>query len=160
MSLYCIICLLPVAEGNSGCYACITKPPQLACAVCHQPVNRGSAVCSHCSSAQSAAQFTSLVPLPELPPLPGVIARVTAIPTLPERYTVSRYGVTADIQVNPNDVKIMQLEAQLIAMLESYADAANYRTGFSELSRSNIKDCRLLAINLREEIERTRGPQG
>jgi hypothetical protein len=89
-----------------------------------------------------------------------VIARVAAIPTLPERYTVSRGGITADIRLNPNDVKIMQLEAQLIAMLESYAEAANYRTGFSELSRSNIKDCRLLAINLREEIERTRGPQG
>ena len=89
-----------------------------------------------------------------------MISRAAVIPTLPEHYTVSRYGVTANIQVNSNDVKIMQLEAQLIAMLESYADAANYRSGFSELARSNIKECRLLAINLREEIERTRGPQG
>ena len=157
MGLYCTNCRCLVDEGYNECRHCNTGfVAQLACAVCNRPVVRGLTTCSYCSPTQS----TSLAPLPELPPLPGVIARATAIPTLPERYTVSCHGVTADIQVNPNDVKIMQLEAQLIAMLESYADAANYRTGFSELSRSNIKDCRLLAINLREEIERTRGPQG
>lgn len=156
MSLYCTICRRPVAEGNSGCYACITLPPQLACAVCNRSIAQGLTSCPYCSSSQ----FVALAPLPELPSLLGVIARTAAIQVLPERYTVSCHGVTADIQVNPNDVKIMQLEAQLIAMLESYADAANYRSGFSELARSNIKDCRLLAINLREEIERTRGPQG
>lgn len=156
MSLYCVICRRPVGEGSSGCYACITTSPRLACTVCNRSVAQGSTSCSYCSPSQSV----SLAPLPELPPLPGVIVRAAAIPILPERYTVNRHGVTADIQLNPTDVKIMQLEAQLIAMLESYADAANYRSGFSELARSNIKDCRLLAINLREEIERIRGPQG
>ena len=156
MSLYCTICRRSIAEGNSGCCTCITLPPQLACAVCNRSIAQGLTSCPYCSPSQSVA----LAPLPELPSLPEVPSRVAAVPTLPERYTVSRHGVIADIRVNPNDVKIMQLEAQLIAMLESYADAANYRSGFSELSRSNIKDCRLLAINLREEIERTRGPQG
>ena len=157
VSLYCTTCRLPIDEGNNECHNCnVGFVTQLACTVCNRPVARGLSSCSYCSPSQS----TSLAPLPELPLLSGVIARVAAIPTLPERYTVSRGGITADIRLNPNDVKIMQLEAQLIAMLESYAEAANYRTGFSELSRSNIKDCRLLAINLREEIERTRGPQG
>lgn len=175
MSLYCTICRQPVNEGFNQCYNCATGfVAQLACAICHHPVPRGLASCTSCSPGKSGissslavdVSLNALVLSPTGSQVPaasssGSLARkVEAIRALPERYEVNRHGVAAEIQISSNDVAVMKLEIQLVAMLEAYADAANLRTGFDDLSRRNIRACRILAVDLREEIELIKGPQG
>jgi hypothetical protein len=174
VSLYCTMCQHPVDEGLNQCYNCATGfVAQLACVICRRPVPRGSASCTFCTpersgSSSSSATDTVLSDLVLSPscsrvpaiPLQGPLARMESIQALPERYEVNRHGVAAEIQLSPNDVAVMRLEIQLIAMLEAYADAANLRTGLDDFSRRNIRACRILAVDLKEEIELIKGPQG
>lgn len=177
MSLYCTICRHPVDEGLNQCYNCASGfVAQLACSVCNRPVLRGLASCTnpHCNPVSPATrplaaelvpapqvrQTTGLAPLPELPPLPGLVERLRVMAPLPERYSAGRHGAQAEITVPANNVVSIQHEIQLIALLEAYADEANYRTDLSDLGRRNIRACRLLAIDLKEEVELIKGPQG
>jgi hypothetical protein len=79
---------------------------------------------------------------------------------LPERYTAGKHGVVAEIHVPPANVISIQHEIQLIVLLETYADEANHRVDLSDIGRKNIRACRLLAIDLKEEVELIKGPQG
>jgi hypothetical protein len=87
---------------------------------------------------------------------------------LPERYTVNAGGIVADIRVNAVNATVMQHEAQLAAVLESVADEAagwlmqhageaSRQPGCPDLMRSVARGCRVLAVNLREEIELIQG---
>jgi len=89
-----------------------------------------------------------------------MLARVAAVSVLPERYSAGKHGVTATVQVPANDVAVMQMEAQLIAMLDTMAEAINHKTGVSDMDRRIQRACRLLAIDIRETIELAKGPQG
>ena len=177
MSLYCTICRHSVDEGLNQCYNCASGfVAQLACAICNRPVLRGLASCTNpqCNPAppvpkpltaelvpaSQAQRSTGLAPLLELPSLPGLAERLGAMVPLPERYSAGKHGAQAVITVPANNVISIQHEIQLIALLEAYADEANYRTDLSDLGRRNIRACRLLAIDLKEEVELIKGPQG
>ena len=182
MGLHCMVCGHGVEDGLNICVFCHNGyTSQLACSVCRQPVNRGSASCWPCSRRSmpapqaaltvlppppSSPQPSGLARLPDLPPLPGLAARMASAQTLPERYTVSAGGIVADIRVNAVNSVVMQHEAQLAAILESVADeaggwlalhAAETLPACFELVRSVVRSCRVLAVNLREEIELIQG---
>ena len=168
MSLYCTVCKNPVDEGLNQCYNCASGfVAQLACLVCNRLVLRGLASCTNCPPSRTVdlplspvQRSAGLAPLLELPSLPGLAERLRTMAPLPERYSAGKHGVQAEIIVPTNNVISIQHEIQLIALLEAYADEANYRTGLSDLGRRNIKACRLLAIDLKEEVELIKGPQG
>jgi hypothetical protein len=111
-------------------------------------------------------QSPGLARMPDLPPLPGLAARMSSAQTLPERYTVSAGGIVADIRVNAVNATVMQHEAQLAVILESVADevsqwllrhAAEMDPGYPVQARPLARQCRVLAVNLREEIELIQG---
>ena len=207
MSLYCTVCRYPVPEGINQCTNCRNGfVPQLACSDCNHLVQRGSTSCFQCRSRHpsiadlSSSQIPgmqSLVPqppsfaiqgLPSAPPvLPGLPAHVNAMPMLPERYTVRRFGVEAVIRTPSGDIEIMQimgqtvvilhtmaakmgeflsgpkspeavseimqLMGQTVVILHTLADRMNNFVGHMELTRSNIRGCRLLASRIQEGVE-------
>lgn len=207
MSLYCTICRHLVPEGINQCTNCRNGfVPQLACADCNRPVQRGSTTCFQCRSRQTPAALErssqipgmqSLVPqppsfaiqgLPAAPPvLPGLPTHVNAMPMLPERYTVRRFGVEAVIRTPSGDIEIMQimgqtvvilhtlaskmgeflagskfpeavseitqLMAQTVVILHTLAGRMNSFVGHMELTRINIRGCRLLASRIQEGVE-------
>lgn len=182
MSLRCMVCGHGVDDGLNICVFCHNGyTSQLACAVCGRPVDRGSASCWPCgrrgAMPSPPAALTVLPPppppagiarLPDLPPLPGLAVRMASAQTLPERYTVSAHGIVADIRVNAVNATVMQHEAQLAAVLESVADEAagwlmqhaveaSQCPGCPELARTVTRNCRVLAVNLKEEIELIQG---
>ena len=168
MSLYCIVCLHLVDEGLNQCYNCHSGfTSQLACSVCNRPVSRGLASCPWPHQPPAVQPSMSLAeryvrgPSPDsLEPLPGLRERMKTMQPLPERYTAGKHGVVAEIHVPPANVISIQHEIQLIALLEAYADEANHRVDLSDIGRQNIRACRLLAIDLKEEVELIKGPQG
>jgi hypothetical protein len=183
MGLYCLVCGHGVEDGLNVCVFCHNGyTSQLACSVCKRPVDRGSASCWSCGRRQSASsppvamtydppalpssQSSSLARLPDLPPLPGLSERLAASQTLPERYTVSAHGIVADIKVNAVNATVMQHEAQLAAVLESVADEVGRWMVLhgleispvgSDAMRTVARNCRILAVNLKEEIELIQG---
>lgn len=162
VSLYCIVCLHPVDEGLNQCYNCHSGfTSQLACSVCNRPVSRGLASCPWPHQSSASLVPVSTVPLSgSLEPLPGLRERMRTMQPLPERYTAGKHGVVAEIHVPLANVISIQHEIQLIALLETYADEANHRVDLSDIGRKNIRACRLLAIDLKEEVELIKGPQG
>ena len=207
MSLYCTVCRYPVPEGINQCTNCRNGfVPQLACADCNRPVQRGSTSCFQCRSRQRPAvadlysqipDMQSLVPqpptfaiqgLPAAPPvLPGLPTHVNAMPMLPERYTVRRFGVEVHIRTPSGDIEIMQimgqtvvilhtmaskmgeflagpkspevvseitqLMGQTVVILHTLAERMNSFVGHMELTRINIRGCRLLASRIQEGVE-------
>jgi len=177
MSLYCTVCGNHVPQGLNQCLPCNAGyAPQLACLICRRPVPRGTAGCSTCERRpipaaasvelayvppQQPIPSLYMVPLPAAPPaLPGLPAHVTAMSPIAERYSAGRFGVEAEVHVNPGDVDIMTLMGQVVIVLHTLAEKMNHFQGISESTRLVIRECRVLATELQDEIEVRRGPQG
>ena len=108
------------------------------------------------SVSESEHVDVSLVTLPAAPPsLPGLPSHVRAI-TIPETYSAGRFGVEAQVTIPQVDVETMNLMGQLVVVLHTVAEKMNH-LAHSESLRRLIKNCRVLAADVQEEIEIRRG---
>jgi len=170
MILYCSVCHRPVPPGLNQCQHCKSGfGAQLACCTCNRLVARGAATCFECDReiSMQARQRSgpgpepesvdvSLVTLPAAPPaLPGLPSHVKAI-TISETYSAGRFGVQSQVTIPQVDVETMNLMGQLVVVLHTVAEKMN-QLAHSESLRRLIKNCRVLAADVQEEIEIRRG---
>ena len=101
-------------------------------------------------------------------PLPtdGAYRAIATIPAaarssmIPETYRAGKFGVEADVRVPAGDVSIMNELGKLVELLHAMAARSNQFGITSEHTRKLIRDMRILATDVQEEIELRRGPSG
>jgi hypothetical protein len=82
------------------------------------------------------------------------------VATVVERYNAGRYGVRAEVRIPAGDVAIMNDLGAMVAVLHTMAARLNGFVGHTEHTRKLIRDMRILATDIQDEIETRRGPQG
>jgi len=132
------------------------------CGKCGQLVSRGAAGCPRCASEEAAVSAvvvrtspTGVVRLPDLPPLPVL---VPAAPVVVERYQAGKLGVEAEVTIPAGDVDIMNDLLALVQVLHRVAAKATRFVGHTDHTRKMIRDMRVLATDIQEEVETRRGP--
>lgn len=177
MSLRCSICKTLIDEGLNFCPACRNGfASQLECVSCGRLVPRGSASCQACARGavlplpESALDVcgSSLPPLSEVvalraplhvpPVFPGMPPHVALAAPVASRFVVRQGGVEAEIHVPPGDAEVMDLMGQLVVILHTFASKVNNLSGHSELTRHIIRNSRVLATDIQEELEQRKGP--
>ena len=162
---YCPSCRVVVPDELQACEKCGND--RLACHTCHEIIPAGTVVCPRCFTPPP-------IPPPKAPPaelvLPEPPSRaeqaIAAIPAgvraqlVPEQYRGGKYGVEADVRIPAGDVAIMNELGKLAELLHAMASRANQFVGQTEHTRKVIRNMRLLATDLQEEIELRRGPLG
>jgi hypothetical protein len=102
-----------------------------------------------------ATPSTEMVRLPDLPPLPVL---VPTSPAVVERYQAGRLGVEAEVVIPAGDVDIMNDLLTLVQVLHKVAAKATRFVGHTDHTRKMIRDMRVLATDIQEEVETRRGP--
>jgi len=160
MALYCPTCVAYVSPGTSECHKCGTST--LCCSECrtYRPV--GSTRCD-CSSGASTLPVSTIVRAEvvgsmELVPAQAGVGFVPDVVPVPERYDAGRYGIEAVVTIPAVDVAIMNELGKLVQLLHAMATRLNQFTGMTDRTRKLIRDMRVLATDVQEEIESRRGP--
>jgi len=162
---YCPSCRVVVPDELQSCVKCGND--RLACRACHESIPAGTAICPRCYTpppAPSSKPVPAELVLPE--PTSRAEQAIAAIPVgaraqlVPEQYRGGKYGVEADVRIPAGDVAIMNELGKLVELLHAMASRANQFVGQTDHTRMVIRNMRLLATDLQEEIELRRGPLG
>lgn len=81
-------------------------------------------------------------------------------PPIPEVYRSHRHGAMAEVTMNGRDAEILTNMRKVSALLEVLAGDMNNLQGHMSSTRDCIRECRMLAITLQEEVEVRLGPNG
>jgi len=133
------------------------------CSGCGQLIPKGITECPRCASVGPSAAVVvretssrgEVVRLPDLPPLPVL---VPTAPPVVERYQAGRLGVEAEVTIPAGDVDIMNDLLTLVGVLHKVAAKATRFVGHTDHTRKMIRDMRVLATDIQEEVETRRGP--
>lgn len=151
-NLYCIPCRELVPEGIPYCLRC--RGTNLACITCHQRPAAGEVACSRCSGG--------LVVQNKVPDAREALATipvsVSHVAKIADTYEGGKFGVRAEVQINPGDAAIMNELLKLVQLLHGMAGRLNQFQGLTEHTRKVIRDLRTLANDAQEEVELRRGP--
>ena len=163
MSLYCPQCVAYVPTGASECPKCGIMV--LCCSECRNYTSPGVTSYPDCSKPVAlkvevvkSSPGTGAVPAELVVARPVVGGFVPAVALVPERYDAGRYGIEATVTIPAVDVAIMNELGQLVQLLHGMASRLNQFTGMTERTRKLIRDMRVLATDVQEEIESRRGP--
>jgi hypothetical protein len=179
--LFCTVCHNEVPQGFAQCVACkVGYARELACATCRKVVPRGVSSCAACErrstlvpASPPAEPLPLAIALPTLPPppmallvpssappaMPGLPAHISRS-LVPEVYQAGKFGVDATVRIPALDVEILNEMASVVVILHTLASKMNNFQGISESTRHVIRQCRMLATELQDEIETRRGPLG
>lgn len=175
--LSCTVCGSDVPPGYTWCVQCNRGyESQLRCRTCGSMVDRGAAACPRCHAYVSQGAPDQILPLPQgvvrqFVPVVGLSSPLgtVAVPAsassvaaarVPERYLAGRHGVDAEVQIPQGDAELMTYMLRAASLLTELAARMNGFQGTSDMTRANIRACRQLALDLQEEVEVRRGPQG
>jgi len=169
MSLYCPTCRVFVKQGESNCPKCF-RSSGLACVECNHYVEDGASRCSRDHEVQALVPTTveSVVEgevvlslqSPAVSAALSVPAAVASARPVPSVYEAGRHGVKAEVRVPEGDVTIMNELLSLVQLLHAMAARANQFRGHTEHTRKMIRDMRVLATDVQDEVEMRRGPLG
>lgn len=150
MSLCCTNCRSPTTDGYCARCGCTT----LYCGACRTVQVNGSTSCSTCSSVAVAVR-----PPGEPSAVAVVVPRPLQVPAVSEVYSDGRFGVTATVTMPSGDVEILNELARLAELLSAMATkTGSGLRGYTEHTRKIVRDMRVLAAEIQEEIEQRRGP--
>jgi len=79
---------------------------------------------------------------------------------VPEKYTAGKFGVSSEVRLPAGDVSVMNELGKLVELLHAMAARSNQFAITSDHTRKLIRDMRILATDVQEEIELRCGPQG
>jgi len=149
VSLACTACQYVSPTSCDGCCPrCRSR--SLYCTTCGSVQPQGSVDCAACRSRD----VTVLPPGGRLAASPAL-----AVPRVSEVYAAGRYGVTATVMMPAGDVEILNELATLAELLSAMATkAGSGLRGYTEHTRKMVRDMRILAADIQEEIEQRRGP--
>jgi len=149
VTLACTACrYVPPTPCDGYCPRCGSQ--NLYCTTCGSVQPQGASDCESCRSKSVAV----------LPPGGRLAASpALAVPRVSEVYAAGRYGVTATVTMPAGDVEILNELATLAELLSVMATKAGsgFR-GYTEHTRKMVRDMRILAADIQEEIEQRRGP--
>ena len=173
MSVYCLPCLTILPEEMSACPKC--GGMSFSCLGCHAPLRVGKKSCEQCGrteimrpdpvdhlqygirpdgiSQDDQRSSGARVALATVP----TAARATLVP---EVYQAGKFGVSAEARMVPGDVVVLNELGKLVELLHAMASRTTHFAGLTEHTRKMIRDMRILATDIQEEIEMRRGPQG
>jgi hypothetical protein len=92
------------------------------------------------------------------PALPGLPPHVSLPAPVATRHVSRQGGVEAEVRVPPGDAEVMDLMGQVVVVLHTFAAKVNTLTGHGELTRLIIRNARVLATDIQEELEQRKGP--
>ena len=82
------------------------------------------------------------------------------MPLVREEYRAGRFGVAAEVRIPAGDVSIMNELGKLVELLHAMAARATQFGIPSDHTRKLVRDMRILATDVQEEIELRLGPRG
>ena len=164
MSIYCLPCLTVLPEGASACPKC--GGVSFSCLACHAPLRVGEKSCQQCGrQARSEIVRTDRDP-GNVDHQDGALRAIATVPKaaratlVPEVYRAGKFGVEAEVRMVPGDVAVLNELGKLVELLHAMASRSTQFAGLTDHTRKMIRDMRILATDVQEEIEMRRGPQG